>query len=143
MRINVNGNDYNITIIGPKVRANGKEIAVVFSENEITIDGKKFYLDYMEDEEPSLMIVNGMAYIVSKSSDIAGSMKQIKAPISGRIIEVLVKDGDNIRKGQLIFVLEAMKMQNHINSPITAKILDLKVQIGQSVKTGEVLATFG
>ena len=68
-------------------------------------------------------------------------MKQIKAPISGRIIEILVKSGDDIKKGQLMFVLDAMKMQNQINSPTTAKVSDLRVQIGQTVKTGDVLAT--
>jgi biotin carboxyl carrier protein len=142
MRIKVNDNYYDIMVIGQKVRVNGIEMPISISENEITIRGKKFYLDYIEDTQPALLIVNGMAYMLSKSSDLTESMKQLKAPISGRIMEVLVKAGDNIKKGQLIFVLEAMKMQNHINSPTTAKISELKVKIGQSVKTGEVLATF-
>ena len=141
MKVNVNGNEYNIVIMGHNVLDNGKHLSAIFYENEITIDGKKFYLDYMEEGDPSLMIVNGMAYVVSKSSELTDIINQIKAPISGRIIEVLVKSGDNIKKGQLLFVLDAMKMQNQINSPTTAKISDLRVRIGQTVKTGDVLAT--
>jgi len=141
MKVNVNGNEYNIVIMGHTVLVNGKHLSAIFYENEITIDGKKFYLDYMEEGDPSLMIVNGMAYVVSKSSELTDIINQIKAPISGRIIEVLVKSGDDIKTGQLLFVLDAMKMQNQINSPTTAKISDLRVRIGQTVKTGDVLAT--
>jgi biotin carboxyl carrier protein len=141
MRVNVNGNEYRVVIMGHNVLVNGKQVYANFNANEITIDGKKFYLDYMEESDPSLMIVNGMAYVVSKSSELTDFMKQIKAPISGRIIEVLVNAGDVIKKGQLMFVLDAMKMQNQINSPTTAKVSDLRVQIGQTVKTGDVLAT--
>ena len=142
MRVKVNGNDYDIKIIGQNVIVNGKQITAKFDEDQITIEGKKFYLDYAEDSDPYLMIVNGMAYIVSKSSDLTVSMKELRAPISGRIMEVLVKAGDHIKKGQQILVLEAMKMQNHIYSPATARISELWVKEGQTVKTGEILATF-
>lgn len=141
MKVIVNGNEYKIVIMGNSVLVNGKQLPAIFNEKEITIDGKKFYLDYMEEGDPSLMIVNGMTYVVSKSSEPSDFMKQIKAPISGRIIEILVKSGDDIKKGQLMFVLDAMKMQNQINSPTTAKVSGLRVQIGQTVKTGDVLAT--
>lgn len=142
MRVKVNGNDYDIKIIGQNVIVNGKQITAKFDEDKITIEGKKFYLDYIEDSDPSLVIVNGMAYIVSKNSDLTVSMKELRAPISGRIVDVLVKAGDDIKKGQQIVVLEAMKMQNHIYSPATAKISELRVKEGQTVKTGEVLVTF-
>jgi biotin carboxyl carrier protein len=142
MNVKVNGNSYNIEMIGQKVRVNGREISVISNENEITIEGKKFNLDYVEDAEPALMIVNGMTYIVSKSSEPTESTKQLKAPISGRIVDVLVKVGDNIKKGQTVLILESMKMESHIHSPTTAKISKLMAQIGQSVKTGEILVTF-
>jgi biotin carboxyl carrier protein len=141
MRVKVNGNDYDIIITGHNVIVNGKQISTIFNENEITIEGKKFYLDYIEDSDPSFMIVNGMAYVVSKSGELAHSITQIKAPISGRVIDVLVKDGDEIKNGQLIFVLEAMKMQNQINSPRKARISEVKVKKGDTVKTGQILAT--
>lgn len=142
MKLTVNNTEYNIVIMGHNVLVNGKRTSAIFNENEITIDGKKFYLDYMEEGDPSLMIVNGMTYVVSKSTEANDMMKQIKAPISGRIIEVVVKPGDDVKKGQLMFVLDAMKMQNQINSPMTTKVSDLRVKIGETVKTGDILATF-
>lgn len=142
MKLTVNNTEYNIVIMGHNVLVNGKRTSAIFNENEITIDGKKFYLDYMEEGDPSLMIVNGMTYVVSKSTEANDMMKQIKAPISGRIIEVLVKPGDAVKKGQLMFVLDAMKMQNQINSPMTTKVSDLRVKTGETVKTGDILATF-
>lgn len=142
MKLTVNNTEYNIVIMGHNVLVNGKRTSAIFNENEITIDGKKFYLDYMEEGDPSLMIVNGMTYVVSKSTEANDTMKQIKAPISGRIIEVLVKSGDAVKKGQLMFVLDAMKMQNQINSPMTTKVSDLRVKTGETVKTGDILATF-
>lgn len=142
MKLTVNNNEYSIVIMGNSVLVNGKRTSAIYNENEITIDGKKFYLDYMEEGDPSLMIVNGMTYVVSKSTEANDMMKQIKAPISGRIIEVLVKPGDDVKKGQLMFVLDAMKMQNQINSPMTTKVSDLRVKTGETVKTGDILATF-
>src|SRR6476660_39216 len=105
MKVDVNGNEYNIVIMGHNVLVNGKHLSAIFYENEITIDGKKFYLDYMAESDPSLMIVNGMAYVVSKSSELTDFMKQIKAPISGRIIEVLVNAGDVKKRVSLCLFL--------------------------------------
>lgn len=141
MKVTVNGNDYAITIIGHKVTVNGKQIVAEINENEIAIGGEKFHLDYMEDADPFLMIVNGMAYVVSKSSFLEASMNKVRAPISGRVVEVLIKPGDYVKKSQTMFVLEAMKMQNHINSPTNAKISDIKINRGEVVKTGQILAT--
>jgi glutaconyl-CoA decarboxylase len=141
MKLTINDNEYNIVIMGHDVLVNGKRVSAIFNENEITIGGKKYYLDYMEEGDPSLMIVNGLAYVVAKSTESTDLMKQIKAPISGRIVEVLIKAGDDIKKGQLMFVLDAMKMQNQINSPMTTKVSELRVKIGETVKTGDILAT--
>jgi biotin carboxyl carrier protein len=89
------------------------------------------------------MIVNGISYLVSKSQQSAEEIKQLVAPISGRILDILVKSGSQVKKGQLLLVLEAMKMENQIKSPVTTNVLELKVQVGQTVKVGQVLVTFG
>jgi glutaconyl-CoA/methylmalonyl-CoA decarboxylase subunit gamma len=66
----------------------------------------------------------------------------VRAPISGRVIDVLVQVGSNVTEGQTLIILEAMKMENQIKSPVSAKISEVKVDKGQSVKTGEVLVAF-
>jgi biotin carboxyl carrier protein len=143
MKINVNGNCYEIEIIGNKTTVNGKEIKLTPNENEIIIDGKQFFLDFFEEGEPSLMIINGISYLVSKNASESTSVKELKAPINGQIVDVFVKEGKDVVKGQLLIILEAMKMENQMKSPVKGRIKKVRVKKGQLVKSGEVLVTFG
>jgi biotin carboxyl carrier protein len=142
MKIEVNGNDYDIEILGNKAKVNGENIDVTLNEEEILINGKKFHLDFIEEGEPSLMIINGMTYLVSKSAVGSISVRELKAPISGLIIDVLVTAGSEVNKDQPLVILEAMKMENQIKSPLKGRIREIRVDKGQSVKTGDVLVTF-
>jgi biotin carboxyl carrier protein len=142
MKIKVNGNMYDIEIIGEKVKVNDKELMVKSNQDNITIEGKTFHLDFAEEGEPSLMIIGGMTYLVSKSSLTHTTLKEIKAPISGKIIDIFAEHGSKVKEGQVLIVLEAMKMEIQIKSHTTGAIKEIKASKGQSVKTGEVLVTF-
>ncbi|MGA8842598.1 MAG: biotin/lipoyl-containing protein [Nitrososphaeraceae archaeon] len=138
----VNGNDYDIEILGEKATVNGKEVSIKLNEDMISLDGNIFYVDFVEEGEPTLMIINGVAYSVFRPEGDSVSIKNIKAPISGRVIDVLVTTGNQIKKGQVLIVIEAMKMENQIESPVNAEISEVKVNKSQSVKAGEVMITF-
>ena len=145
MKIKVNDTQYNIEIVGDKVRVNNdKELTVKqINSDELKINEKLFHLDFAGEGEPSIMIINGMVYIVSKESPIHASFKEIKAPIAGRIVKILVNVGNEVRKEQVLFVLEAMKMENRLLCPASGKkVKEIKVVKGQSVMTGEVLLIF-
>ncbi len=142
MNVKVNGNDYDIEILGEKATVNGKEVSIKLNEDMISLDGNVFYVDFVEEGEPTLMIINGVAYSVFRPEGDSVSIKNIKAPISGRVIDVLVTTGNQIKKGQVLIVIEAMKMENQIESPVNAKISEIKVNKGQSVMAGEVMITF-
>ena len=142
MNVKVNGNDYDIEILGEKATVNGKEVSIKLNEDMISLDGNVFYVDFVEEGEPTLMIINGVAYSVFRPEGDSVSIKNIKAPISGRVIDVLVTTGNQIKKGQVLIVIEAMKMENQIESPVNAEISEVKVNKGQSVKAGEVMITF-
>ncbi len=85
MKIKVNDTQYDIEIIGNKVKVNDdKELVVTqLNKDEIRIGDKTFQLDFVGEGDPSYMIINGMVYIVSKESLIDTSSKEIKAPIGG------------------------------------------------------------
>jgi glutaconyl-CoA/methylmalonyl-CoA decarboxylase subunit gamma len=67
----------------------------------------------------------------------------INAPLPGIILEVLVKQGDEIKIGQRLLVLEAMKMENNIDSDKEGKVLEVKVQKGDSIMEGDILIVIG
>ncbi|MEG1798210.1 MAG: biotin/lipoyl-containing protein [Clostridium sp.] len=63
----------------------------------------------------------------------------LDAPMPGNILNVAVKVGDKVKKGQLLIVLEAMKMENEIVSPKDGIITSVAVSKGQSVNAGDAL----
>ena len=144
MKIKVNETTYDIEIFGEKVKVNDKELMVKSNQDNITIEGKTFHLDFAEEgeRESSLMIIDGMTYLVSKSSLTDTTLKEIKTPISGKIIDVFAEDGSKVKEGQVLIVLEAMKMEIQIKSHTTGTIKEIKASKGQSVKIGEILVKF-
>ncbi|MGH4121931.1 MAG: biotin/lipoyl-containing protein [Clostridium sp.] len=73
-----------------------------------------------------------------KKTRVSG--EKIESPMPGTVLKVNVSTGDNVKKGQVLFVLEAMKMENEIMAPQDAKILEVGVTSGASVNTGDILA---
>lgn len=144
MKIEVNGTNYDIEIIADKAMVDGKEIGIKLNEDEdeITIERGIFRCDFVEDGEPSLMIINSMTYVVSRILARNSIFKEVKSPMTGKIVGVFVKSGNEVKRGQLLVVLEAMKMENQIRSHANGRIREINVCEGQSVDTGEILITF-
>ena len=65
--------------------------------------------------------------------------KEIVAPMPGKIIEILVHEGDEIEEYQTVVILEAMKMENQISCEYAGRVKEIKVQIGDAVSTRQVL----
>jgi len=64
----------------------------------------------------------------------------IEVPITGKIISVAVKAGDIVKEGDVICMLESMKMENPIMSPVDGAIVEIGVEPEQVVKPGEKIA---
>lgn len=71
-----------------------------------------------------------------------GSGSQVKAPLPGDIVDVNVKPGQLVSKGDSLCIIDAMKMKNAIRSPHDGRIASVEINIGQSVDYGDVLITF-
>ena len=70
----------------------------------------------------------------------AGSNGELRAPMPGQIVDVLVAEGETVTKGQKVLVLEAMKTQQPFSAPFDGTVAKLNVKKGQQVGDGEVLA---
>lgn len=73
----------------------------------------------------------------------AGEGKPVDAPMQGTILDVKVKVGDMVKEGDVLLILEAMKLENEIKAPFGGKVVDIKVSKGQSVNAKEVLVVLG
>lgn len=67
---------------------------------------------------------------------------QVPAPLSGTILSVKVKTGDQVKKGSVLLTLEALKLENEIVAPVDGQVLEV-VKEGQTVETGQSLAVIG
>ena len=56
------------------------------------------------------------------------------APMPGKVVEIKVKKGSNIKKGDTLVILEAMKMQNEIQAPVTGKVTSVNCEEGQAIE---------
>ena len=82
------------------------------------------------------------APVARKQPAGGGGKGAVKAPMPGVILEVSVKAGDKVTRGQQIAVLDAMKMHNVIGAPRDGTIAEIFVAAGQNVGHGDAIATF-
>ena len=120
------------------VKVDGKEYKVFIEETE---EGKIFVHcgnDVYEIEAKKDAETSAIERLQKKTSEDDGS--EIKAPLPGVIYDVKVKEGDEIKQGQSLFSLMAMKMENDITAPRDCKIKEIKVKKNDNVNRGDVLA---
>lgn len=112
----------------------------------VLLDGRSYQARVEED----VVSVNGFRYEIevrdprrwsrqSRGGAHAGA-QNIKAPMPGKVVRVLVAVGDAVEPGQGIVVVEAMKMQNELKAPRAGTVVRLATTIGATVIVGEVLA---
>lgn len=137
----INGNKYEVEI--DSVEKNNAEITVNGTSYNVTLEK-----DIKPAKTPILtrkLAVPSTEVSVSKTnkpSDAKGT-GLIKSPLPGVILEVLVKEGDVVKIGDKLLIMEAMKMENNINSDKAGKVVSVKVKNGDSVLEGEVLVEIG
>lgn len=76
---------------------------------------------------------------VSPSSSVGGT--EVLSPIQGQITNIKVKVGDKIKKGEVLLLIEAMKLENEVVSPCDGEIASILVNKGQNVKAKDLVIT--
>ena len=119
----------------------------------VTVDGKTFSVEIADPKaDPMTITVDGTEFSVTV--DAAGAVaaapaqsfvegsETVTAPIPGVIQEVNVKAGQTVKKGDVLFILEAMKMKNNITAMHDGKVQTVNVNKGDSVTHGQVLMSY-
>lgn len=119
---------------------------------KIKIKDKIYDVEILETKEEMVkIIVNGKEFIFGeeKEKEIPAvklsfpkrdfSKKEIKAPITGTISEIFVKEGDFVKSGQKVLLLSSMKMENEIISEFEGRVKEISVKKGENVKEGKTL----
>lgn len=112
---------------------------VAFDKAEKTADVKvngSIYKIAVEDRFDQLLKQLGMDNLT------INKVQQIKAPMPGLVLNVLVAEGDEVKKGDSLLVLEAMKMENMIKSPTNGMIKTIAIKQGDKVEKNEILIRF-
>ena len=113
-------NAYTVTI-------NGKKYAVALEGDKATVNGKLY----------DFMIKSG----IEAKQAAGGEATPVKAALPGTILKVLVEEGDSIEAGDVIAVVEAMKMETEIKSPVGGTVQSVEIEAGNHVQTGQVLVS--
>lgn len=102
---------------------------------EIKVNGNTYQVS-AQDQFDMLLDQLGM------SSKDSSKISEIKAPMPGLVLKIFVNDGDEVKKGENLFILEAMKMENIIKAPADVTIKATKIKPGDKVEKGQVLMLF-
>jgi biotin carboxyl carrier protein len=97
--------------------------------------GGHTYTVKLQDEQSRLMRTLGLDKTTQK-------VREIKAPMPGLVLNILVKPGDAVKKNDPLLILEAMKMENLIKAPGDAVVATVPAEKGKAVEKGQLLVTF-
>ncbi|ACU06254.1 MULTISPECIES: biotin/lipoyl-containing protein [Pedobacter] len=164
MKVKVNDHyDFDIELAPKEFKANGQVIALdpaKISENYVHViyQNRSYNIELVSAdraEKSSVIKVNGALYHIAIQDEyapllkqlgldtaMAGKVQDVKAPMPGLVLNVMVEEGQEVNKGDNLLVLEAMKMENIIKSPAGGTVKKVLTSKGVKVEKNEVLIRF-
>ena len=151
--LTVDGTAYEVAVDGATVTVNGVSFAVSVDGGRAEVNGTNYEVEMGDGQT----VVNGIAYSlqvrekVEKTPEAAPTRPApaevgagtVTAIMPGKIIRVLVGEGDAVQAGQVVCVLEAMKMENELNAPVSGTVKAVYVAPGTDVEMGQALVEMG
>jgi biotin carboxyl carrier protein len=141
-KFKINGNDYHVSITN--IEGTIAELEVNGTPYKVEIDK-----ELKQTKTPKLVRAASVPStdthktLAKTQSPGVATTGSIKSPLPGVILDVHIKPGDMVKRGQKILVLEAMKMENNIDSDKEGRVTEVKVKKGDSVLEGDVLIIIG
>jgi biotin carboxyl carrier protein len=130
----VNGRPFTVTLVGNRAEVNGASYEVELQGDQATVNGIAYAFQVQEQiERPG---AEAPPRVVRAAAEEAGAVTAI---MPGKIIRVLVKEGDEVQEGDVLCVLEAMKMENELRASKSGVVKEVTVEPGSDVEMGEVL----
>jgi biotin carboxyl carrier protein len=102
---------------------------------KVKINGNEYDVS-LQDKYAELLETMGMNHSTKNS------IPALKAPMPGMVLDILIKVGDQVNKGDSLLILEAMKMENIIKSSTTEIIKSIEIEKGSTVEKDQLLLTF-
>lgn len=112
----------------------------------IKLNGKVYEVEMEEvtaGSSAAITETHKSAPAAAPAAPVLTAGQKIEAPMPGNIVDVAVKVGDMVKKGQVLVILEAMKMENEIVSPVDGTITSSGVTKGDTVNAGDLLVQIG
>ena len=128
-----------------------KAISADESKFTVSVNGNKYHIEVQAGFDKSVNIKSVSKVQPANSNDTAQSATNsasdenadsIKASISGNVFKTLIAKGDTVKAGQVVFVLEAMKMEIEVSAPKDGTISEICVQTADTVSEGQNLALY-
>jgi biotin carboxyl carrier protein len=142
-KFTINGNQYETEILN--IEDNLAEIEVNGTLYKVEVDKTMKAVKTPKLVRPAAVPSTDTHPSVAKTSSPAGpkGAGSIKSPLPGVILEVFVREGDMVKMGQKLLMLEAMKMENNIEADKAGKVVQILKGKGDSVMEGDVLIIIG
>jgi biotin carboxyl carrier protein len=140
---------YRVSVDGHEFVVDGKKTGR--TNFSLIVDNRSFEIEVDNREDEYRVLVDGRNYHIQLiderrvriGGEAAGAQAQgrqkVSVPMPGKVIAILVAEGDAVEKGQGLVIVEAMKMENEVHSPIAGEVKEIKVKTGDTVEGGAVL----
>ncbi|AGP81021.1 oxaloacetate decarboxylase [Alteromonas mediterranea MED64] len=115
---------------------------------DVNVDGKVYHVEVAPSGTLTSVTPAGAAQSsapasASNTQASAGTSQSIDAPLAGNVFKILVKNGDSIAEGDVVMILEAMKMETEIRAAFTGTVTEVTVGEGDAVSSGQPLILLG
>jgi biotin carboxyl carrier protein len=140
---------YRVSVDGSEFLLDGKKTGR--TNYSLIVDNRSFEVDIDVSEDDYRVLVDGRNYHIhlldERRMRLGGvqagielqGRQRVSVPMPGKVIAVLVSEGDQVERGQGLVIVEAMKMENEVRSPINGEVKEVKVKAGDSLEAGATL----